>query len=382
MSVKVLLVDDQAIIGEAIRRMLASSPDIEFHYCGDATKALETAVALSPTVILQDLVMPDVDGLTLLRFFRGHPATRAVPTIVLSSKEDPKVKAEAFALGANDYLVKLPDAVELVARIRHHSAGYVAQLERAAAYDALKKSEERLAKELGQAAKYVISLLPERLMGEITTDWSFIPSAQLGGDSFGYHWIDADHFAMYLLDVCGHGVRAALLSVSAMNVVRTHAVPGVDFRDPSQVLAALNTMFDMDRHDGMFFTMWYGVYVKSDGRVRFASAGHPPAVLIGPSGVTELQKNGMVIGGMPGLSYESATHVVERPCRLYLLSDGAYEIERPDGAMWTFEEFVQVLRESGAQPDRLAAMIARLIEIRGRSEFDDDVSIVEIAFGI
>src|SRR5262249_4353454 len=153
--------------------------------------------------ILQDLVMPDIDGLTLLKFFRANPATRDVPMIVLSTKEEPKTKAEAFALGANDYLVKLPDPIELVARIRHHSRGYIAQLERNEAYAALERSERKLARELVEAANYVESLLPERLSGaEISTDWRFVPSVQLGGDAFGYHWIDAEHLAIYLLDVC------------------------------------------------------------------------------------------------------------------------------------------------------------------------------------
>jgi PleD family two-component response regulator len=108
-TIKVLLVDDQAIIGEAIRRMLVPEKDIVFQFCNDPTAALHVANKFAPTVILQDLVMPDIDGLMLVRFFRANAATRDIPLIVLSTKEEPKIKAEAFALGANDYLVKLPD---------------------------------------------------------------------------------------------------------------------------------------------------------------------------------------------------------------------------------------------------------------------------------
>ena len=114
----VLLVDDQPIVGEAIRGMLADTPNLTFHYCEDAARAIEFADRVGPTVILQDLVMPEIDGLLLLRFFRAHRPTRDTPMIVLSSKEDPVIKAEAFRLGANDYLVKLPDARELVARVK------------------------------------------------------------------------------------------------------------------------------------------------------------------------------------------------------------------------------------------------------------------------
>src|SRR6516162_106540 len=107
--VTVLLVDDQAIVGESVRRMLAAETDIVFHFCPDPAKAIPTANEVQPTVILQDLVMPDIDGLMLVKFFRANKATREVPMIVLSSKEEPVIKAQAFALGANDYQVKLPD---------------------------------------------------------------------------------------------------------------------------------------------------------------------------------------------------------------------------------------------------------------------------------
>src|SRR5512143_1421743 len=136
-KIKVLLVDDQAMIGEAVRRMLAADDDIKFHFCSDPTQALKMATDLSPTVILQDLVMPEVDGLTLVKFYCANPNTREIPLIVLSTCEETTTKAEAFGLGANDYLVKLPDKVELIARIRHHSAGYIAQLQRNEAYRAL-----------------------------------------------------------------------------------------------------------------------------------------------------------------------------------------------------------------------------------------------------
>src|SRR5476649_2728195 len=126
-AVMVLLVDDQAMVGEAIRRMLANQPNIDFHYCANSADALKIASQIKPTVILQDLVMPGVDGLTLVRQYRANPLTQDVPIIVLSTKDEPAVKSEAFAAGANDYLVKLPDKIELIARIRYHSKSYLNQ---------------------------------------------------------------------------------------------------------------------------------------------------------------------------------------------------------------------------------------------------------------
>ena len=140
----VLLVDDQAMIGEAVRRGLSNEENIDFHFCSDPHQAIAQAVRIKPTVILQDLVMPGLDGLSLVREYRSHPATRDIPIIVLSTKEDPLVKSAAFAAGANDYLVKLPDNIELVARIRYHSRSYMMLLQRDAAYRALRVSQQQL----------------------------------------------------------------------------------------------------------------------------------------------------------------------------------------------------------------------------------------------
>ena len=121
----VLLVDDQPIVAESIRRLLVVESDIKFYYCNNSQQAIPMATEISPTVILQDLVMPDVDGLMLVKFFRANPATHDIPIIVLSNREEATAKAEAFATGANDYLVKLPDPIELIARIRYHSQAYL-----------------------------------------------------------------------------------------------------------------------------------------------------------------------------------------------------------------------------------------------------------------
>lgn len=140
----VLLVDDQAMIGEAVRRGLAHEENIDFHFCADPHQAIAQAIRIKPTVILQDLVMPGLDGLTLVREYRNHPATQNIPIIVLSTKEDPLIKSAAFSAGANDYLVKLPDNIELVARIRYHSRSYMTLLQRDAAYRALRVSQQLL----------------------------------------------------------------------------------------------------------------------------------------------------------------------------------------------------------------------------------------------
>ena len=140
----VLLVDDQAMVCEAVRRALASETDIDFHYVANAREAITTAVQIKPTVILQDLIMPGTDGLTLVGQFRANAATRDIPIIVLSTNDNPQVKAQSFSVGASDYIVKLPDKVELIARVRHHSRAYLNQVQRDAAYRALRESQQQL----------------------------------------------------------------------------------------------------------------------------------------------------------------------------------------------------------------------------------------------
>jgi len=104
-STMVLLVDDQAMVAQAVRRLLADLPDIDLHYCANPIEAINEANRIKPSVILQDLVMPSIDGLDLVQLFRANPATAETPIIVLSSEEDAEIKSRAFAVGANDYLV-------------------------------------------------------------------------------------------------------------------------------------------------------------------------------------------------------------------------------------------------------------------------------------
>lgn len=384
--VTVLLVDDQPIIAEAVRRMLAAESDIRFHYCGDPTRAIEQANQLAPTVILQDLVMPEIDGLTLVKFFRANPRTREVPMIVLSTKEEPIIKAQAFAQGANDYLVKLPDKLELIARIRYHSKGYVAQLERNEAYRKLAASEKQLAGEVAQAAKYVCSLLPEPVrQGPVRVDWRFVPSTQLGGDSFGYHWLDDEHFAVYLLDVSGHGVGASLLSVSALNVLRSQTLPNTDFRDPAQVLDRLDATFKMEQHDNRYFTVWYGVYSKPKQQLSYSSAGHPPAVLLAgagpaPAELRRLESRGPAIGWDAGMAFETGAMDVEAGARLFVFSDGVFEIEKTDGQNWDFDEFLDFLAATGPEESAIDRLLAHVRRLHGSDVLADDFSMLAISF--
>jgi len=223
-AIVVFLVDDQAMIGEAVRRALASEKDITFHYCGKGSEAVAMAERIQPTVILQDLVLPEIDGLTLVARYRASAATRDIPIVVLSSKEDAVVKSEAFAAGVDDYLVKLPDRVELIARVRHHSKGYLARLQRDAAYRALDASQQKLL-EMNRALQRLshvdglTGLSNRRYLDEyLATEWK---RAARELNEFSVLMIDVDFFKKYndsqghmagdeVLRQVGEAVRLAL----------------------------------------------------------------------------------------------------------------------------------------------------------------------------
>jgi phosphoserine phosphatase RsbU/P len=382
----VLLVDDQPIVGHSVKQMLLPESDIQFHFCKEPLKAVALANQVAPTVILQDLVMPDVDGLTLLKFFRANSATREVPMIVLSSKEEPETKAQAFALGANDYLVKLPDRVELVARIRHHSRGYVAHLERNEAYRKLAESQRALAEEVARAAKYVQSLLPTSMKeGPVRIEWRFVPSTQLGGDAFGYHWLDEGHLAVYLLDVSGHGVGSSLLAVSVLNVLSHRTLPETDFYDPAAVMRGLNRVFAMESHGGHFFTIWYGVYAVEERKLTFSGGGHPPALLFGGPAIAdaklqELHTSGPPIGMTDLIPFDNSEIDLPAFGRLLLYSDGAVEVGEPDGAMADQTEFTGFVTDLGPSDDLMERILERGRRLRGSDNLDDDFSLLEIRF--
>ena len=205
-TIMVLLVDDQLVVGEAVRRALLDQNGIEFHYCSDCANAVEVAKRVRPTVILQDLVMPGTDGLDLVKQYRADPETSNIPIIVLSSKEEAVVKQDAFRFGANDYLVKLPDTVELVARIRYHSNAYMAQLQRDEAYRALRRSQQELMEanlELQRLTNVdgLTGLSNRRYLNEyLEAEWKHAARVQ---SPLSLLMIDVDHFKLYN-DTYGH----------------------------------------------------------------------------------------------------------------------------------------------------------------------------------
>jgi len=207
---RVLLIDDQPMIGEAVRRLLADQTDISYCFCRETNKAFDTAEQFRPTVILQDLVMPGIDGLDLVRQFRQRAATAQIPVIVLSATEEAATKAELLEAGASDYLVKLPHQIELIARIRVHSDAYKRLLERDAAFTALERSLADLTREREKSERLLRNILPdtvaERLKNNIGTIAESYPSVSVlfadlcGFTTFSQH-VDASQLVDLLDDI-------------------------------------------------------------------------------------------------------------------------------------------------------------------------------------
>ncbi len=217
----VFVIDDQMMVIEAVRRMLSTESDIAFHYSTDSKNAVDAAIDIEPTVILLDLVMPEVDGMTLVRLFRQHKKTADIPVIVLSSIDAPVDKGAAFSAGASDYIVKLPDQIELLARIRAHSQSYLNKLERDAAFAEL--IELKAALEESNNALQLLSCLDglteianrRRFDDFMQSEWK---RAVREDSTFTLIMIDIDYFKAYN-DNYGHqkGDETLKAVVAALN---------------------------------------------------------------------------------------------------------------------------------------------------------------------
>ena len=380
---RILVVDDDQENREVLARRLERQGHtaIRSH---DGEHALALVRSEGFDLVLLDVMMPGLDGFAVLSAMKSDPTLRHIPVIMISALDEMDSVVRCIKSGAEDYLPKPFNPTLLRARIG-------ASLEKKALRDqeqrylhTIEETQERLKAELREAANYVRSILPEPAETPFRIVWRYIPSTELGGDSFGYHWIDNEHFAMYLLDVCGHGVGAALLSVSAINVLRSSSLPNTDFRDPGAVLSALNETFPMETQNNMYFTIWYGVYNRRTRQLRHASGGHPDALLLKPDGkgvvAQALRCPGLVIGAMPGMTFASASCEVPPGSSLLIVSDGTYEIKKPNGEMVSFEECQATVQSMALGSNLPESVLAWAQNLNGSGAFEDDFSLVQVEF--
>ncbi len=374
-GMRILIAEDERITLRTLERRLAGWGH-EVATAEDGARAWELFQAQPFDAVLTDWQMPEVDGLELIRRIRAAPSDRFVFIILLTSKSEKTDLVAGLEAGANDFLTKPFDNSELQARLNAGQRIITLERELAAKNAAMRA-------DLDAAANYVRSLLPAPVSGRIAVDWRYIPAGDLAGDSLGYHWIDPEHLALYVIDVTGHGLDAAFLSVSVLNVIRTMSLPGVDFHDPAQVLAGLNQRFPMEDHQDRCFTAWYGVYSRTSRQLAWCGGGHPPALLLGtgPEPV-ELPSNGPLVGMWPLWDGTTLTRPIGPGETLLILSDGAYEIETPEGQEGTWGEFVaaaQAVHAAGG--DLLNELLNAARRRRGQPAFEDDFTLLKAVFG-
>ncbi len=376
--VQILVVDDDPAIQMLLKRTLAKK-GYDVLVAADGQEGLIQAQKHKPAMVICDWVMPKMSGIEVCREVKATPELSTTFFILLTSMGSVESRVEGLDAGADDFVCKPVELFELNARVRSGLRQH--QLSRD-----LQRQKHKLETELAEAAAYVSSILPEPLTETpIKIDVLFIPSSQLGGDGFDYFWLDDNHLAMYLLDVSGHGLRAALPSLSVINLLRSKAMLQVNYRSPGEVLGGLNDAFQMTQRNDKYFTIWYGVYNRKKRNLLYASAGHPPAILLSPKrGKIEVQRlkaQGFPAGMFPGADYEELSCKITPQSSLYIFSDGVYEINQPDGDMWGLDNFVKALENYQSQRHQgLDDLFKRVQAANSQAVFDDDVSLMQVDF--
>ncbi|RCJ37950.1 regulator [Nostoc minutum NIES-26] len=375
---QILVIDDDISIQIFLKRLLEKQ-GYQVVVASDGDEGITQAIAYRPALIICDWIMPGLNGLEVCNRIKTDPNLSATFFILLTSLDSVADRVKGLDAGADDFITKPIEQNELKARVR---AGLrLHQLSRD-----LQTQKLLLETELAEAAEYVRSLLPLPMTEPFTINSRFIPSRQLGGDCFDYYWLDPDYLAVYLLDTAGHGLKATLPSISVLNLLRSRALKSLDYYQPSDVLRALNETFQMNYQNDKYFTIWYGVYNRVKRQLIYASAGHPPAVLVSGTSpkntkIQLLRTPGMPVGMFPEAKYVDAYCYVEKFSSLYIFSDGAYEITKLDGTLWSLDAFIQILvslqHTIGYQLDRI---LNYLIALNSKEAFDDDLSILQVKF--
>jgi serine phosphatase RsbU (regulator of sigma subunit) len=243
--------------------------------------------------------------------------------------------------------------------------------------------DERMRAEFAAGLRYVRDCIPPPMVGRVSVDWRYRPASTLAGDTIGYHWVDDDHLALYLIDVTGHGLDAALLSVTVANVIRAGALPDTDMRQPDQVLAKLNEAFQGEHHGDRFFTIWYGVYQCASRTMTWGGGGHPPSIVFLPGEPAPLllPSTGPIMGVLPRVNFPARTCHLAPSARLLIFSDGVFELFRDEQAVWNLDACIAFLAALGEQEQSFSdKLLDRVHFLRGSPRLDDDFSVIEARF--
>ena len=375
---KILIIEDDPLFRLVLTKALKNQ-GYDVTVATNGEEGLIQTKEIQPALILCDWMMPRMDGLEVCRRVKADPELATTFFVLLTAREGVEDRVQGLDNGADDFLSKPIEVNELRAKVR-------AGLRLHQLNQDLQTAKQKLESELAEAAEYVRSLLPSPLTGQVRIDARFIPSQQLGGDCFDYYWLNDDELAIYVVDAAGHGVGAALLSVSVQNLLRSQSLSGVNFSQPDRVLAALNDAFQMENQGDKYFTIWYGVYNRINRQLVYASAGHPPAILLSPNPdisqpVQTLKTAGLPVGMFSEVSYTCDQCMIESHSTLYIFSDGAYEIHQPDGDLWGLESFTDLLASyKSTNTSHLDMVLEHIQNVRVKDSLEDDLSLLQIDF--
>ncbi|MCP5145677.1 MAG: SpoIIE family protein phosphatase [Gammaproteobacteria bacterium] len=384
---RILIVDDDV----AIRDLLT----LRLNAHGFATMssttgkdALEVISLNEFDLVLLDVEMPELNGFDVLRQIRALHSPLELPVIMVTGRNGSTDVVNALEIGANDYVTKPVDLPVALARIRTHIALRQAQ-------GRVVDAHLQTLKDLDAAGSMQRSLLPTHCVSNtaIRYGWQYFPCAALGGDLLNVFWITDRYLGFYVLDVSGHGIPSALMSVAVSRSLSPHLRQGsviVDINPqsptpivvpPAEVARRLNGSYQMSETGGLFFTLQYGVIDLVCRTMSFVCAGHPNPVKIGGSGYpVELPCiGGPPIGVLEEAEFVEASVDLERGDRVMLFSDGVYEQRNSAGEPFGLER----LRGSMAvaEPDCERATQSVLRDLRawnGRGGFTDDISLLAL----
>ncbi|MEA3333750.1 MAG: SpoIIE family protein phosphatase [Pseudomonadota bacterium] len=314
-------------------------------------------------MVISDWMMPKMDGLELLRRIRSSDRPGYVYTILLTARTEKEDLLAGMESGADDFISKPFDKDELLARLKVGLRITDLEQNLAQRNQELEKINDRMRRDLQAAAKIQQSLLPTQLpvCEKANFAWKYVPCDELAGDTLNLFHLDEDHIGLYLLDVSGHGVPAALLSVNLSRIINPNpeqsdllkeqipGSPGYHLVAPEEVADRLNQRFPLDSTTEQYFTIQYGQLNIKSGSLTFISAGHPPMIHLKADGSNQaIQVRSMPIGFMVGVGkvYKEQKLDLSAGDRLYFYSDGIIEAMNPEKEQFGVERLLESFNTS------------------------------------
>ncbi len=369
----VLIVDDEPANLQVLGRLLRDSYRILVARSGEQALDILSGQRL-PDVILLDITMPGMSGYDVLERLQADLSTREIPVIIISARSEWEDEAEGLARGAVDYIAKPFDSAVVRARVGTHAKLKIRSDLLAANYRRLQEQQQRIEADLRLASEVQQTLLPEAPAADAgyTLAWRYQPSAVLGGDVFTAIPLEDGRVVLYMLDVSGHGVPAALVSVSVAQSIRQWVAERRQV-SPAAVAEALDAEYPLERFD-KFFTVIILVYDPQTRELCYCNAGHPPGVLVRQRGGSiTLETGGVPVGIGDGGGYEEARVTLEAGDLLFIYTDGLVELEDAAGEPLSSHRLEVALRDwRGSDVETVVHGVEQMARLhRARPPLDD-----------